>query len=185
MVTISRQAGTGGEEIARVLAKELGWNFLDKEALERLLVERGFPKMEVEIYDEKKPGLWHRFSAERDRYLHFLKMVSYEFARQGSCVIVGRGGQILFKDVPGTINVRVVAPLQDRVMKVREKFGYDERQARQAVQHEDNDRAGFYRFLFHTNWNSFDHYDLIINTHQSEYGFLQGRRGRHVSPHPL
>ena len=125
MVTISRQAGTGGDEIARVLAEELGWNFLDKEVLERLLVERGFPKMEVEIYDEKKPGFWHRFSAERDRYLHFLKMVSYEFARRGSCVIVGRGGQILFKDVPGTINVRVVAPLQDRVMKVREKFGYN------------------------------------------------------------
>jgi len=164
MVTISRQVGAGGDEIARLLAKELKWKFLDKEALERLLAERGFPKMEFEIYDERKPALWHRFSAERDRYLHFLKMVSYDFARQGSCVILGRGGQILFRDVPGALRVRVVAPLQDRVEAVREKFDYDERRARQVVQHEDNERAGFHRFLFRANWDSSDLYDLVIST---------------------
>ncbi|UCF99496.1 MAG: cytidylate kinase family protein [Spirochaetaceae bacterium] len=164
MVTISRQAGSGGDEIARFLAKELEWDFLDKEALERLLTERGFPMVEFEIYDERKPGLWHRFSAERDRYLHFLKMVSYDFARQGSCVILGRGGQIMFRDVPGAIHVRVVAPLHNRVEAVREKFAYDERRARHAVQHEDNERAGFHRFLFHANWDSPDLYDLIIST---------------------
>jgi cytidylate kinase len=164
MVTISRQAGSGGDEIARLLAKELKWNFLDKEALERLLAERGFPKVEFEIYDERKPGLWHRFSAERDRYLHFLKMACYDFARKGSCVVLGRGGQIMFRDVPGVIHVRVVAPLQDRIEALREAFDYDERRARQAVQHEDNERAGFHRFLFHANWDSSDLYDLTIST---------------------
>ena len=44
MITIFRQAGSGGDEIARGLAEDLGWNFLDKEALEGLLVEYGFPK---------------------------------------------------------------------------------------------------------------------------------------------
>jgi cytidylate kinase len=164
MVTISREVGAGGDEIARLLAKELKWKFLDKEVLEQLLADRGFPKAEFEIFDERKPGLWHRFSAERDRYLHFLKMVSYDYARQGSCVILGRGGQILFRDVPGAIRVRVVAPVQDRVAAVREKFDHDERRARQAVQHEDNERAGFHRFFFHANWDSPDLYDLIIST---------------------
>jgi cytidylate kinase len=164
MVTISREAGAGGDEIARLLAEELKWNFLDREALERLLAERGFPKVDFEIYDERKPGLWHRFSAERDRYLNFLKMASYDFARRGSCVIMGRGGQILFRDVPGAVRVRVVAPLQDRIEAVREKFGNDERRARQAVQHEDNERAGFHRFFFHANWDSSELYDLVIST---------------------
>jgi cytidylate kinase len=164
MVTISRETGARGDEIARQLARELKWNFLDKEALERLLAERGFPKAEFEIYDEKKPNLWHRFAAERDRYLHFLRMISYDFARRGSCVILGRGGQIMFTDVPGAIRVRVVAPLQDRVEAVRKNSDYDERQARQAVQHEDNERAGFHRFFFHANWDSSDLYDLIIST---------------------
>lgn len=166
MVTISRQTGSGGDRIAQVLAEELGWSSLNKEVLERLLVERGFPKREVEIYEEEKmPGLWHRFSAERDRYLHYLKLVSYEFARQGSCIVVGRGGQVLFRNVPGAVHVRVVSPLQDRVKKVSEQLGYDENEARQAVQHQDSDRAGFHRFLFQTNWDALDLYDLIVNTH--------------------
>ncbi|MBN2552268.1 MAG: cytidylate kinase family protein [Spirochaetales bacterium] len=164
MVTISREAGAGGDEIARLLAEELKWDFLDREALERLLAERGVPKGEVEIYDEKRPGLWHRFSAERDRYLNFMKMAGYDFARRGSCVIMGRGGQIMFRDVPGTVRVRVVAPLEDRIEAVREKLHSDQRRARQAVQHEDNERAGFHRFFFHVKWDTPELYDLVINT---------------------
>jgi hypothetical protein len=91
-------------------------------------------------------------------------MVSYDFARQGNSVILGRGGQVLFGDLPGVIRVRVVAPLQDRIEALREKLGFDERRARQAVQHEDNERAGFHRFFFHANWDSAELYDLIIST---------------------
>jgi cytidylate kinase len=164
MVTISRQAGAGGDEIARLLAEQLNWKLLNNEVLEGLLVERGFPKMEIASFNEKKPGLWHRFASERDRYLQFLKMVMYEFARQGDCVVVGRGGQVLFRDVPGILRVRVLAPLQERVLRVRESFGGDERRARHALQHADNDRAAFHRFLFHANWDACELYDLIINT---------------------
>ncbi|OHD70061.1 MAG: hypothetical protein A2177_05490 [Spirochaetes bacterium RBG_13_68_11] len=165
MVTISRQAGAGGDEIARLSAEELGWKLLDNDAAERLLAEKGFPRAEAETFEDKEPGFWHRFSFEKDRYLHFLKMVSYEFACQAGGVILGRGGQILFADVPGVIRVRVMAPLQDRVARVRDASGGDERRVRQDVQRSDNERAAFHRFLFHTNWDSPDLYDLIINTH--------------------
>jgi cytidylate kinase len=165
MVTISRQAGSGGDEIARLLAEELDWRLLDNEVLERLLVGKGFPQGEVGTYTERKPDLWHRISAEKDRYLHFLKLASYEFARPGGCVIVGRGGQVLFADVPGIVRVRVVAPLQDRVARIREKHGDDERRALHAVQRADGERAGFHRCLLQTSWDSPDLYDLIINTH--------------------
>jgi cytidylate kinase len=165
MVTISRQAGAGGDEIARLLAEELGWRLLDNELLERLLVEKGVSQAEVETYTDRKPNLWQRLSSEKNRYLHFLKMVSYEFARHEGCVIVGRGGQVMFGNVPGIIRVRVVAPLQDRVKRARGQFGNDERLALQAVQHVDEERAGFYRCLLQANWDSPALYDLIINTH--------------------
>ncbi len=78
---------------------------------------------------------------------------------------MGRGGQVLFAGVPGVVKVRVIAPLQDRILRVREKSGGDERRARNAVQRADNDRSGFHRFLFGVNWESPALYDLIINTH--------------------
>jgi cytidylate kinase len=165
MVTISRQAGAGGEEIARILARESGWRLLDNELVEELLANHGLPHVKSEPFDERRPDLWHRFSAEKDRYLHSLKLVSFEFARQGSCVILGRAGQVLFAGVPGVVRVRVIAPLQDRILRVREKSGGDEPQARNAVQRADNDRSGFHRFLFNVDWESPALYDLIINTH--------------------
>ena len=65
MVTISRQAGAGGDEIARLLAEELGWKLLDNDVVERLLVQKGFPRAEAETFEEREPGLWHRFSSEK------------------------------------------------------------------------------------------------------------------------
>jgi len=165
MVTISRQAGAGGDEITRLLAAKLGWELLDNARVQQLLVVRGFPQAVVETFTERKPDLWHRLSSGKERYLHYLKLVSYEFARQGECIILGRGGQLLFADVPGVLKVRVVAPLEDRVRTISAESGQDVRRALQMVQHSDIERAGFHRFLFHAEWDSPCLYDVLINSH--------------------
>jgi len=164
MATISRQLGAGGDEIARKLAAELGWRLLDNSVVESLLMERGFSQTAFGIFNERRPDLWHRISTEKERYLHFLKLVSYGFARRGNCVVLGRGGQVLFGSVPGIIRVRVVAPLECRVQRVKEASGGDEQRARQLVLQSDNERTGFYRFLLHTDWDCPDLYELIVNS---------------------
>jgi cytidylate kinase len=165
MLTISRQYGSGGDEITRLLAAELGWRMLDNSRVEQLLVEKGFPQAVVETFNERRPDLWHRLGA-RERYLHYLKLASYEFARQGECIILGRGGQLMFAEVPGVLKIRVAAPLQDRVRKLGEETGKDLRKALLSAQHSDNERSGFHRFHFHADWDSSYLYDLVINTHQ-------------------
>ncbi len=165
MVTMSRQAGSGGDEIARLLAEDLGWTLLDNQVVEKLLADRGFHSAETDAFEERKPDFWHRFPSEKERYLHFLKLVSYEFAREAGCVILGRGGQVLFAGVPGIVRVRIIAPLQDRVARMVEQSGGDEHGTRRAIQHSDSERAGFHRFLFHVDWDSPDLYDMVMNTH--------------------
>lgn len=164
IVTISRQAGAGGEEIARVLAQGLGWRVLDNQTIEKLLEAKGLPLLDVAAFNERKPDLWHRLSAEKNRYLQMLKLVSYEFARRGPCVILGRGGQILFADVPAVVRVRVVAPLEQRIRSAAQAQGLDERRARQAIEASDAQREGFYRSLFHVDWDCPTLYDLVLNT---------------------
>jgi len=165
MLTISRQYGSGGDEITRLLAAELGWRMLDNSRVEQLLVEMGFPQAVVETFNERRPDPWHRLSSGKERYLHYLKLASYEFARQGECIILGRGGQLMFAGVPGVLKVRIAAPLEDRVPKLGEGAGKDLRKALQMAQHSDNERSGFHRFLFHADWDSPYLYDLIINTY--------------------
>jgi cytidylate kinase len=165
MVTISRQAGTEGDEITRLLAEALGWRILDNSRMEQLLVGKGFTQAVVETFNERKPDLWHRLSSGKERYLHYLKLTSYEFARQADCIILGRGGQLMFAEVPGVLKVRVVAPLEDRIRRLSAESGKDMHRALQLVQHADNERTGFHRFLFHAEWDSPDLYDLVINSH--------------------
>jgi cytidylate kinase len=165
IITISRQVGSLGTEIAKMLKEELNFNYLDKESLEVELVNKyGIPEEKVERYDEKKPAFWDIFSSDKDRYLHFMKTAIYEFARQGNCIIIGRGGQILLKDVPGVLHVRVIAPTTLRMERIKTKYNYNDQLAEQIIRHSDHDRTGFHRFFFHINWEEPCLYDLMINT---------------------
>lgn len=167
IITISRQLGSLGTEIAENLTQELGFKDLGKASLESKLIKKyGLPEEKVERYDEKKPAFWDLFSADKDRYLHFLKTVIYDFARDGNCVIIGRGGQVLFQDIPGVLRVRIVAPLELRIERLKERNQYDDRLAEQVIRHSDHDRAGFHRFFFHVNWEDYHLYDLMINTQE-------------------
>jgi len=166
IITISRQLGSFGTEIAKKLQTELHCNYLDKQSLEAELVHKyGIPEEKVERYDEKKPAFWDMFSSDKDHYLHFMKTAIYEFARQGSCIIIGRGGQVLFKDIPGVLHVKVIAPTELRIARVKTRYNYDDRLAEQIIRHNDHDRSGFHKFFFHVNWDDCSLYDLMINTH--------------------
>ncbi len=165
IITISRQLGSLGTEIGKKLEEDLKFDYLDKESLEEELVSKyGIPEEKVERYDEKKPAFWDMFSSDKDRYLHFMKTVIYEFARKGKCIIIGRGGQILLKDIPGILHVRVIAPMELRIERIKNRYNYNKRLAEQIVRHSEHDRAGFHKFFFHINWEDSNLYDLLINT---------------------
>jgi cytidylate kinase len=131
---------------------------------EALVSEYDIPEENVDRYDEKKPPLWDVFSSDKDKYLHFMKTVIYEFAKKDNCVIIGRGGQVLLKDIPGTLHVRVLAPRALRIERLKQRYSYDEKLAEQVIRHSDHDRIGFHKFFFHVNWEDVSLYDLMINT---------------------
>ena len=165
IITISRQLGSLGDEIAKKLSEEVHFNYFDKDLLEEDLVkECQMSEKNVERYDEKKPRFWETFSADRERYFHYLKTRLYKFAHQGDCVFTGMGGYMLFQDIPGTLRVKIVAPEKLRIERVKTALNYDDRLAEQVVRHSDRDRAGFHKGFFHVNWEDTNFYDLILNT---------------------
>ena len=122
IITISRQMGSFGTTIAKSLQEKTGYNFLDKDSLEKELVNKyGIPEDQASRYDEKKPAFWDMFSSDKDRYIYFLKSAMYELARQGNSIVMGRGGQVLFADIPGALHVKIVAPYELRIQRVKEE----------------------------------------------------------------
>lgn len=165
IVTITQQLGSSGSEIAERLRDDLGFQYLDKAAVESELVKRcQFPGKEFEKFDEKKPGFWGSFSADKDRYLHCLKTVVYEFARQTHCIILDRGAQALFRDVPGVLQVRILAPAALRRERVKNEFQYDAQLAEHAIHQNDHERAGFHKYFFQIDWEDPTLYHLSIST---------------------
>lgn len=165
IITITRQLGSAGTEIAEKLRDALGCNYLDGKVFEAEFMQMyQLSEKEAEKYDEKKPAFWETFSADKDRYLHGLKTVLYEFAHRGHCILLGRGGQALFRDLSGVLNVGLVASKDVRRERVKARFNYDNQLAEQAIQQSDQDRAGFHKYFFQINWEDASPYHLIINT---------------------
>jgi hypothetical protein len=85
-------------------------------------------------------------------------------AAEGNCIFIGRGANAVFRSLPGVLSIFLVAPLEIRLERVKSYFHCDERRARQIVDQSDNDRAGFHRYFFDTEWKSGANYHLCLNT---------------------
>jgi len=117
-ITLSRQLGSLGTEIAREVAEKLNYAYVDKEKMGKIVAAFGFGLLEVEKFDEKKPPFWDSLSLQRTHFLHALQAAIYDFARKGQVVIVGRGGQVLLRNLPGVLHVRIFAPFDLRVKRL-------------------------------------------------------------------
>jgi cytidylate kinase len=164
IITISRQLGSLGTEVAQGLAEKFHYEYVDKEKIAEALAPFGLLAPDMEMFDEKKPSLWYSFQLQRKKFLHSLEAVIYDFARKGNVIIVGRGGQVLLKDLQGVLHVRIIAPLDVRIKRILALAGGDEKRANRILNHSDRDSSGFLRSFFDVDWDQQSLYDVIINT---------------------
>lgn len=164
IITISRQMGSLGMEIAQAVANRLNYQYVDKEKIGRALADCGLPKIEIEKLDEKNPPFWDSWLIDRKKFFRYIQRVIIDFAQKNNVVILGRGGQIILQGVPGVLKVRIIAPLDVRIRRIKEQDGVDEMQAVRRLKRNDQDSGGFIRSFFNVNWEDSSLYDLVINT---------------------
>jgi cytidylate kinase len=164
IITISRQIGSFGDEIAKATADTLGYQYIEKVQISEILSKCGFSISDIDKYDEKKPSVWQTLSMQKELFAHYIQAAVYELAARINVVIVGRGGQVILKDIPGALHVRVIAPFATRVSRLMEQRGYDEKSAQRIIRQSDRDSSGYLSTYFDTSLNDSDLYDLVINT---------------------
>jgi len=167
IITISRQIGSGGDEIGRAVAERLGLKCVDREVMEEAarLANISEPRF-MELY-EKKPGFFERLSliAKAESYVQHIYNAMNSFAKEeGGVVILGRGAHLLIADGPEVLHVRIVAPFALRVENVMETESLDGHTATERVVESDQARAMFHRYLFDEDWDNPLLYDMVINT---------------------
>ncbi|MEW6441612.1 MAG: aldehyde ferredoxin oxidoreductase C-terminal domain-containing protein [bacterium] len=170
VITISREYGCDGSEVARRLCRDLGYDFLDREIAERISRSAHVPRSTVESVDED--GLTasvdmtggtedarHPWSYE---YLRHLTKVISDIGKNGHSVIVGRGAHYILprKD---TFKVRLIAPPAVRARRVAQETGVPLDEAKRLVARIDAEREDFVKKYFNADWNDPDLYDLVLN----------------------
>jgi cytidylate kinase len=182
IVTIEREYGSGGGEIAQRLAVQLGWKLWDQLLTEEIAKLAECPKAVVEVREERTDPLYYRLfksflrgSYEGSLNVHKLKLVDSESilkltqrvvhsaARSGNSIIVGRGAQHFLRNRPDTLRVFLYAPREDKVRRLLAR-GKSENEAEQLVDSVDRERTDFIQKYFGAEWPDRAVYHTMINT---------------------
>jgi hypothetical protein len=169
VITLSRQAEAGGEEIAHLLCERGGLRLADREVLERIAQREGLPVAQLAIFDAVTPGRIEALVAQwrtpvgHTAFLRRLVQALLLFEREDDVVVIGRGAAFVLTD-PGTLHVRVIAPMPCRIARLVQREGLHRGQAQRLLEASDKARAGFIRQTFDADIAHPDHYDLTLST---------------------
>jgi cytidylate kinase len=166
VITVTREYGAGGYEVARRLAERLGWKLLDRELLHRTAAVEHLPDAELERLDEKAVSLADRFRLHppHQQYIHGLHEAARQAAAKGNVVLVGRGTGQLLADLPNVFHLRLVADQGWRARRMAQREGWSPEQALARCIEEDRVRRRFTRYFFGAGALQPEQYDLVANT---------------------
>jgi len=164
VLTISRECGSSGDKIAKIISEKTGYTLLEKNSLEQIIDNEPFPDIPLEKFDEHSPGFWENFTNEKDIYLDRLRTAVLKTADKGNAVIVGRGAQFILNGVPGVFKVKITASKDFKIQRTAEIIKKDVKTAERYCRKIDHERNGFCKFFFGGAWEDPAVYHMVIST---------------------
>jgi cytidylate kinase len=180
-ITIEREYGCGGAEIARKIASQLGWKLWDRELTAEIARVADVDPSAVSFCEERVDSRFQRLikvfwrgSYERsmhlenqtfdpDRMVHVGEQVMRQIADQGNAVIVGRGAPYFLRERMDTFHVFLYAPRAEKLRRIQDQ-GTRQREAEDLVDTVDRERIEFVKHYFGADWPTRSLYHLMINT---------------------
>jgi Cytidylate kinase-like family len=182
IITIEREYGCGGGDIAKLVANRLGWKLWDQRLTEEIARLANCPKAVVEAREERNDPLYYRLFksflrgsyegsinapklnlVDSETILKTTRRVVEHAAEKGNCVIVGRGSQQFLKNRPNTLRIFLYAPREDKVRRLLGR-GKSEKDAEELVNTVDRERADFIQRYFNSEWPDRPIYHGMLNT---------------------
>lgn len=172
IITISREFGSGGRTIGKVVARKLGIPCYDAELITEMAKQSGFAEDYVREAGEYAPGglLNSMFTSRaggptnEDILWQIQCNMVAQLAKKGPCVIVGRCGDYILRDRPDVLKVFVHADMAFRAKRIVEVYGQREESPEQRLKDKDKRRSTYYRFYTGRKWGQLDTYDLMLNS---------------------
>lgn len=181
VITIGRQAGSGGREIGEKLANKYGIKFFDKELLTRAAKESGFCEEMIQMHDEKPTNSFlynlvmdtYSFGYNTSTYVdmpisHKVFLAQFDtvkkIADEGPCVIVGRCADYALSDYDNVLKLFIYADEEERIKRIASRHNISEKEAKDFIIKTDKKRASYYNYYSPKKWGRAESYDLCINS---------------------
>jgi len=165
LITISHSTGSGGHQIAQMVARSLKLELFDDLRLQQEASKLGISNDDIRGMNEKAPGFFDQIlSRKPEMYLEFMEALIYEVARKGTGVIIGHGSQMLLRDFDCALHVFIQASETIRIEEFKNRNNLSREAAEKLIRKSDRERAGFFRFAFQLEGSDPGLYDLVINT---------------------
>jgi cytidylate kinase len=184
IVTISRQYGSGGSEVAERVAQALGWTLYDNAVVEEVASRLRMTPAEVSAREERVPSLVERMASamalgvpevmpmvgdyvsqpSEERMVMVTRRVLEDAVRAGPAVLVGRGAQCMLAARSDALHVYCYAPFEELVRHAVEVMGVPVSEAAKRVADVNRQREEYVKHHFKRDWRDLANYDICVNT---------------------
>ena len=181
IISIGRQLGSGGREIAKKLAERLNIPVYDKKLLELAAKETGLDATVFEDADEKESNPFMRgifalkgvmstypigmgSCIDGDCLFELQSKVMHKLVEKESCIIIGRCAEYVLRDHPSIHSVFITADMKDRIRRIMEHENVNEAKAKEIAEKGDKKRKAYHDYYANSGWGMAETYDLCINS---------------------
>ena len=177
VITISREYGSGGKAIGKMVAERLGYRFYDAEIIEEVVKSSGLAKEIVEKYDEyathknsllyniaiNAAGSYNGMSIATQIQIAQMNVIR-QIADEGNCVIIGRGADYILREREDCLHVFVRADMKFKAKRVLDIYGATEQRIEARLEDMDVRRRVFYRSFAMREWGVIENYNMMLDS---------------------
>lgn len=174
IITISREFGSGGRTIGKALAERLGYQFYDKEIIDKIVEKTGYDKKIIEEQGEYAPGKNIFSYAFVGRTINGMSVSDYlwnvqreiilEIAKNEDCVIVGRCADYILRERKDVLNVYIHADKEFRAKRIVDLYGESKDKPLRRIEDKDKKRAVNYKYYTDQVWGMSKNYHISLDS---------------------
>ena len=170
IITLSREYGSGGRYIGKLVAEKLGIKLYDKEFVVKLAEETGLSSEYIENNEQKRGaletlnnGYYSGLSNSDELFIKESELIK-KVASENSCVIVGRCADFILKENKNVFKVFVYSNMENKIKRTTNIYGLDKNKAEKEINRINKLRANHYKYYTEKDWNNPENYDICINS---------------------
>ena len=170
IITISREYGSGGRYIGKLVAEKLGIKLYDKEFVLKMAEDTGLSAKYIEDNEQKRNaldsfnnGYYYGLNNSDELFIKESKLIK-EIANKESCVIIGRCADFILKDRDNVLKIFVSSSMDDKIKRATSFYGLNKSKAEKEISRINKLRANHYKYYTEKEWNNPSNYDICINS---------------------